>query len=227
MVDTEQASVIAATLANGGVNPLTGKRIFSSQTVRDCLSLMYSCGMYDYSGQFAFQIGLPAKSGVAGLVMLVIPDVAGIAIWSPRLDSYGNSTRGVEFCRLLSERFPIHVFDSVGGEPGERLNLLKPAPSKDTAASDSYEMIFAAASGDLPKVIAMVNRNVSVNCSDYDGRTPLHLAVAEERLSVVEYLLSHGANADFKDRWGQTPLGEAKEKGNKQILEALEKQKRS
>eukprot|EP00009_Paramoeba_aestuarina_P011561 CAMPEP_0201524130 /NCGR_PEP_ID=MMETSP0161_2-20130828/21129_1 /ASSEMBLY_ACC=CAM_ASM_000251 /TAXON_ID=180227 /ORGANISM="Neoparamoeba aestuarina, Strain SoJaBio B1-5/56/2" /LENGTH=512 /DNA_ID=CAMNT_0047923413 /DNA_START=72 /DNA_END=1610 /DNA_ORIENTATION=- len=215
LVNTEQASIIAATLANGGINPLSGKRVFSAETVRDCLSLMFSCGMYDYSGQFAFKIGLPAKSGVSGVVMLVIPDVAGVAIWSPRLDDFGNSHRGVEFCTRLTNKFPFHVFDSV--LETKKVNPLK-GTTKESLAINSFEMIFSSAAGDLNKVIALVNRHVSVNCSDYDGRTPLHLAIAEERPIVVDYLLHHGAKVDSKDRWGKTPLAEVKSDEMREVL---------
>src|SRR5262249_13781498 len=100
-VDAEALSVVAATLANGGVAPTTGSRLLSTNTVRRCLSLMSSCGMYNYSGEFAFEIGLPAKSGVSGALMIVIPKTMGICIWSPRLDRNGNSVRGIEFCREL------------------------------------------------------------------------------------------------------------------------------
>ena len=88
-------SIIAATLANGGINPLTGKRIFHSETVKECLSVMNSCGMYDYSGKFAFSVGLPAKSGVAGAIMTIVPGLMGVCTYSPPLDKYGNSHRGV------------------------------------------------------------------------------------------------------------------------------------
>ena len=98
-INTEILSIVASTLANGGINPFTGKRIFSSKTVQNVLSMMLMCGMYDYSGEFAFKIGIPSKSGVAGAIMIVIPNVMGIATWSPRLDTIGNSARGIEFCK--------------------------------------------------------------------------------------------------------------------------------
>jgi glutaminase len=109
--DAQSVSVAAATLANYGVNPLTGERVFAPATVRKCLSLMSSCGMYDYSGEFAFTIGLPAKSGVSGALMLVVPGVMGVCVWSPRLDALGNSVRGVEFCKQLVDRCHFHPYD--------------------------------------------------------------------------------------------------------------------
>ena len=81
--------------------------------MRDVLSLMYSCGMYNYSGEFAFEVGLPAKSGVSGAILLVIPNVMCVALWSPPLDSLGNSVRGIQFCRELVETFNFHQFDSI------------------------------------------------------------------------------------------------------------------
>jgi glutaminase len=114
-VNAQALAVAAATLANGGVCPLTQERIFSSRTVQHCLSLMLSCGMYDFSGEFAFSIGLPAKSGVSGAVMVVVPNVMGFCVWSPRLDKHGNSVRGVEICRHLVNTCNFHMYDSLTG----------------------------------------------------------------------------------------------------------------
>jgi glutaminase len=92
----QQMATLAATLANGGENPITGEKIFDPFHVRNCLSLMLTCGMYDYSGEWCFTVGLPAKSGVAGCVWCVIPNKMGIATFSPPLDDNGNSVKGIE-----------------------------------------------------------------------------------------------------------------------------------
>merc|ERR1719197_919167 len=103
-------AVLAGTLANGGVCPTTLERIFTHETVTHMLSIMMSCGMYDYSGRFAFEVGFPAKSGVSGVICIVIPGVCGMATFSPRLDKLGNSARGIDFCRRISPYFPRDVF---------------------------------------------------------------------------------------------------------------------
>lgn len=114
-MDVNTLSVAAATLANGGICPLSGVRVFQGEIVKNCLSLMLSCGMYDFSGEFAFTVGLPAKSGVSGVVMLVVPKVLGMAVWSPRIDRFGNSVRGVDYCKRFVKRFHFHNFDNVIG----------------------------------------------------------------------------------------------------------------
>ena len=119
-LNAETMSVVAATLANGGICPLSGERIFQPQTVQHCLSLMSSCGMYDFSGEFAFTIGLPAKSGVSGALMIVIPNVMGICTWSPRVDDLGNSVRGIDFCQRLIKTFNFHNYDVVAGVSGKK-----------------------------------------------------------------------------------------------------------
>ncbi len=110
---TRQMAMHAATLANAGVCPLTGSRVIKENTAKNCLSMMYSCGMYDYSGEFAFRVGLPAKSGVSGVVMAVVPNLMGIAVYSPRIDAMGNSVRGVEFLKSLVDTYNMHNYDSL------------------------------------------------------------------------------------------------------------------
>lgn len=108
--NTQKLSLFAATLANGGRNPVSGEAVFASPVTRNCLTLMLSCGMYDYSGTFAFRVGLPAKSGVSGGLILVLPQIGGFGIWSPPLDSFGNSVRALAFCEHLISKFHLHVF---------------------------------------------------------------------------------------------------------------------
>lgn len=111
-INTKMGAKIASCLSNAGVNPVTKKREIEPDIVKDCLTLMFSSGMYDYSGQFAFEIGLPAKSGVSGGMLLIIPHVCGICIFSPRLDQSGNSVRSIEFCKKFTQRTNsmFHVF---------------------------------------------------------------------------------------------------------------------
>lgn len=107
-VDCRDLSMIAATLANGGVNPASGERALSAEHVDRVLSVMTTCGMYDGAGEWVVGIGMPAKSGVSGGIMAVLPGQLGIGVFSPRLDPVGNSVRGVEVCRRLSADLDLH-----------------------------------------------------------------------------------------------------------------------
>ena len=111
LVTVRDLAVMGATLANRGVNPLTGKRALREEHVARVLSVMSTCGMYDYAGEWAFRVGLPAKSGVSGAVVAVLPGEFGLAVFSPPLDEHGNSVRGIAFAEELSARFSIHLMD--------------------------------------------------------------------------------------------------------------------
>lgn len=103
-------AIMAATLANDGTNPLTGSVALPKDYVKDVLTVMNSCGMYNYAGQWSYEVGLPAKSGVAGGIIAVIPGQIGIGVFSPRLDRHGHSVRGVEVCKAISDNFGLHGF---------------------------------------------------------------------------------------------------------------------
>jgi glutaminase A len=111
-VTARDLAVMAATLANNGVNPLTGARALELAHVKNVLSIMASCGMYDAAGDWIYRVGLPAKSGVAGGILAVLPGQFGIGVFSPPLDERGNSCRGVQVCEELSRRFNLHLFDT-------------------------------------------------------------------------------------------------------------------
>ena len=110
LVTARDLAVIGATLANAGVNPLTGERVLADRYVTHALSVMMTCGMYDNAGQWAFDVGLPAKSGVSGGVLAVLPGQLGIGVYSPPLDARGNSVRGIKVCEQLSRELVLHVF---------------------------------------------------------------------------------------------------------------------
>lgn len=110
-VNCRDLAMMAATLANRGVNPLTGKQALRNEYVESVLSVMGTCGMYDYSGEWIYNVGLPAKSGVAGGVLAVLPGQIGIGVFSPRLDAHGNSVRGIKVCQELSRHLDLHLFN--------------------------------------------------------------------------------------------------------------------
>lgn len=219
-ITTNKLSIVAATLANGGVCPLTGEKIFSPETVKNCLSIMYSSGMYDYSGEFAFKIGLPAKSGVSGAIMLVIPNVMGICTFSPLLNSYGNSTRGVEFFDRLTEKFNFHLFDNI-----KMTSSVKENPRK-LKGLDEYTggcIIECCALGDTGALRRMHIKSDDLLKVNFDKRTALHLAASNGHLETVRFLLESDVlyNINVVDRWMGTPYDDAIREGHHEIAELL------
>ncbi len=112
LVTARDLAMMAATLANGGVNPVTGERALDERYVQDVVSVMLTCGMYDYSGEWAYRVGIPAKSGVGGGITAVVPGLMGVGTFSPLLDAKGNSARGIRVCEDLSRDFGLHMFNA-------------------------------------------------------------------------------------------------------------------
>lgn len=216
-IDANELAKIAATFANGGICPPTGRRVLRDSTVKNCLSMMYSCGMYDYSGEFAFRAGMPAKSAVSGAIFAVVPNVLGIALWSPRLDRYGNSVRGVRFLRRLVETFNFHNYDSLL----DSKKIDPRARRQTTEANATFSAIYAASRNDIDELKLLVAHGHALNEADYDGRTPLHLAAVEGHEAAVCYLLAQGVPVSPLDRWGNTPLDEATSNGHIAVADIL------
>jgi glutaminase len=111
LVNCRDLVMMGATMANMGNHPVTGDRVFDFQLIKHVLSVMFSCGLYDYAGNWAFEVGLPAKSGVSGGIFGVVNRQLGIGVYSPKLDAQGNSVRGILVCKELAKHFGLHAFE--------------------------------------------------------------------------------------------------------------------
>lgn len=116
MVNARDLAMMSATLANGGINPVTQERAIDERYVQDVVSVMLTCGMYDASGEWAYRVGMPAKSGVGGGILAVVPNQLGIGTFSPPLDAKGNSVRGIKVCEALAKDFGLHLFNAAKPE---------------------------------------------------------------------------------------------------------------
>ncbi len=131
-VTARDMATMAATLANRGVNPVTGQRAIEEGYIRDTLTVMHTCGMYNYAGEWAYTVGLPAKSGVSGGVIAVLPGQFGICVFSPPVDERGNSVRGIRVCEDLSRNTGMHIFETLpthGGVLDRIEEVADPAPA--------------------------------------------------------------------------------------------------
>lgn len=180
LVDAEDVAVMGATLANHGINPMTGERVVADAVARDVLSLMTSCGMYDHSGQWMFEVGMPAKSGVGGGIVAVTPGQYGVGVFSPLLDRVGNSSRGVAVLRTLSQEFGLHMFD----HPKEPAS-----PVQEIRTGGSSVLVIVRGVVDFDAVEEIIHR--SRIAADAVGATTLTLdftavtAVAPVAVSVI------------------------------------------
>ena len=109
LVNCRDLGIMGATLANGGINPLSGERVVDLAQVEATLSVMSTCGMYDYAGSWLYEVGLPAKSGVGGGILAILPGRFAVATFSPPLDAKGNSVRGIATCRRISRDLGLHM----------------------------------------------------------------------------------------------------------------------
>ena len=111
-VTCAQLARMGAALANGGVQPTTGERALAPELTRNVLSVMLTCGLHDESGRFAFDAGLPAKTGISGGIVAVVPGRMGLAAYAPAVNDHGSSVRGLAALEVLSERLGLSVFDA-------------------------------------------------------------------------------------------------------------------
>jgi glutaminase len=111
LVTARDTAIMAATLANRGINPVTGEQVVTPYAISRTLSVMTSSGMYDYAGEWIYRVGIPAKSGVGGGILAALPARLGLGSYSPRLDKHGNSIRGIKVCEALSSHYDLHMLN--------------------------------------------------------------------------------------------------------------------
>ena len=111
LVTARDIAIMAATLANRGINPVTGEQVATPYAITRTLSVMTSSGMYDYAGEWIYRIGIPAKSGVGGGILAALPARLGLGSYSPRLDKHGNSVRGIKVCEAISAHYDLHMLN--------------------------------------------------------------------------------------------------------------------
>lgn len=155
LVTCADLAVMAATLAAGGLNPVTGEQVVGSDEVTSVLSVMSTCGMYDSAGTWLFRVGLPAKSGVSGGIVAVLPGQLGFGMWSPRLDGHGNSVRAVQACEALSAELDLHLLAPEGPAAPVVRRWATGATSRSHAARSLVERDLLDAHGDRVRVVEL------------------------------------------------------------------------
>jgi len=186
---------------------------------------MHSCGMYNYSGGFAFRIGLPGKAGISGVILLVIPNVMGLCLWSPAIDAMGISVRGLQFLEQLVQKLDFHHYKRHRHLAEKPIPTNQPRSSRTsmTYGRHAVKLLFAAANNDLTGLQGMALDGYDMSAKDYDSRTALHLAACEGHLDCVRFVLEKcSVDPSPKDRWGQTPLDEARNFGHDVVVQYLE-----
>src|SRR6201999_1718777 len=180
-VDCRDLSLMAGTLANGGVNPLTGERVLARDLVDRVLSVMTTCGMYDSAGEWVVDVGMPAKGGGGGGGLAVLPGQLGIAVFSPPLDRHGNSVRGVEVCRQISTEL--------------NLNLLHVARSSRSAVRRTYTVAEVPSRRRRPEAQTAALAEVGSRCVVQILHGDLVFAAME---SVVRGVVERAAEVDIE-----------------------------
>ncbi len=135
--------------------------------------------------------------------MTIVPEIMGIATFSPKLDSVGNSAKGIEFFKELGKIYSFHIYDNILTEKTKYLITKKNIIDNQF---NIYSLLLAASNGDLNSIIILYSKGVDLNSSDYDKRTALHLACSEGKIDVIKYLINKNVNKNVVDRWNNTPL---------------------
>src|SRR5256884_535789 len=169
LVNARDIAVMAATLPNRGINPVTGEQVLTPYAISRTLSVMTSSGMYDFAGEWIYRVGIPAKSGVGGGILAALPAQFGLGSFSPRLDAHGNSVRGLKVCEELSRAFDLHMLNGVGDVRGCVVADYSIGKNPSRRSRRPHERRILAAHQEAVRVIELVG-TLSFSNIDYVSR---------------------------------------------------------
>jgi glutaminase len=169
LVTARDAAIMAATLANRGINPVTGEQVVTPYAISRTLSVMTSSGMYDYAGEWIYRVGIPAKSGVGGGILAALPARLGLGSYSPRLDRHGNSVRGIKVCEALSSHYDLHMLNRSDDARNSIIADYTIGKSPSRRARRSHEQKILASHHQDVRVIELVG-TLSFSNVDYVSR---------------------------------------------------------
>lgn len=177
-VTAKDLAAMAATLANGGVQPVTKERVFEEHLMQQVLSVMFTCGMYNYAGDWVSEVGIPSKSGVGGGIIGTVPGQMAIATFSPQLDEHGNSYRGIKMFEQMSRDLGLHLLravpnlhnsirrdNTVKGVHGQKLRIVSIQGSIDFLRAVRISNILCEMPAEKPDVVLDMKHVTGVNDS--------------------------------------------------------------
>ena len=215
-VTVKDLAQMAAVLANGGVHAKTGKRVLPRAVVRQVLSVMMTCGMYDAAGDWLTTVGIPAKSGVAGGIIGVLPGQVGIAVFSPKLDEHGNSARGIEIMERLSNDMGLHLME---GTPSAQTIVQRRYVVGETGQTVVYELRGVLQFTESEMLLRIL-QDEAEGCThiilDLTNISLLHDVGARMLFEGVDRLIEDGHTAVILDAEGI--LTKAQRKGRKRMI---------
>lgn len=223
LVTVKDLARMSSVLANGGIEPLTGERLLDGAVVRQVLSVMLSCGMYDSAGDWLSSVGIPAKSGVAGGIFGVLPGQVGIAVFSPKIDTHGNSVRGVKIFERLSNDMGLHLMQ---GTPSAQTILQSRYVLEQYQDVIVYELRGVLQFTESEMLLRRLQNEPAGNSTillDLTNLTLVHNVGARMLFEGVKRLHADGHTVKVVD--SENILSEAQLKGHKRevVNEALEK----
>eukprot|EP00753_Platysulcus_tardus_P019451 PLAT7220.1.p1 GENE.PLAT7220.1~~PLAT7220.1.p1 ORF type:complete len:1129 (+),score=456.08 PLAT7220.1:41-3427(+) len=232
-----QLATLAATMAGMGENPFSGQRCFSLPVAQQLLSMLYNCGLNQFTGQWAFSVGIPAVAAPNGTVLMAIPNVMGIAIHSPPCNSFGVSLRAFAFAQALAASHNVHLFDQLvfndrdvagvgaAGIASSRRGGSRSVPAEAVQRKTAfYCACMAAAAGDFDRLQQLLEDWPSLaKQMDADRRTALHVAASSGHTDLCALLLHAGADVGARDGRGNRPVDEARSAGYDDVVALLAK----